>query len=58
MILVRRVTEPQTVIRAIREHTGLEVQWRRSPPRFTKLNEDDIDSLIEKGEKKNFDEQQ
>lgn len=58
MILVKRVTEPHTVIRAIREHTGPEVQWRRSPPRFTRLSEDEVDSLINKGEKKNFDEQQ
>jgi hypothetical protein len=58
MTLVRRVTEPQTVIRAIREHTGSEVRWRRSPPRFTRLSGDEVDSLINKGEKKNFDEQQ
>lgn len=58
IISVRRVTELQTVIRAIREHTGPEVQWRRSPPRFTKLSGDNVDSLIDKGEKNNFDEQQ
>lgn len=58
MILVRRVMEPHTVIRAIREHTGSEVRWRRSPPRFTRLSGDEVDSLINKGEKKNFDEQQ
>lgn len=52
MILVRRVTEPHTVIEAIREHTGPEVQWRRSPPWFTKLSEDDVDSLIDKTERK------
>jgi hypothetical protein len=58
MILVRRVKEPHIVIRAIREHTVLEVRWRRSLPRFRKLSREDIDSLIDKGEKKNFDEQQ
>jgi hypothetical protein len=58
MILVRRVTEPQIVIRAIRENTGPEVQWRRSPPRSTKLSGDEVDFLINKGEEKNFDEQQ
>ena len=58
MILVRRVTEPHTVIRAIREHTGPEVQWRRSPPRFTKLSGEDVDSLINKTEEKNVNEPQ
>jgi len=51
MILVRRVTEPHTVIRAIREHAGPDVQWRRSPPRYTKLTGDDVDSLIDKTER-------
>ena len=46
MILIRRISEPQNVIRAIREHTGSDVQWRRSPPRFKKLSGDEIDSLI------------
>jgi len=54
MILVRRVTEPHTVIRAIREHTGPEVRWHRSPTRLTKLSGDEVDSLINKGEEKNF----
>lgn len=58
MILVRRIMEAQTVIRAIREHTGPEVQWRKSPPRFKKLSGDEVESLINEGEKKNFDEQQ
>lgn len=56
IILVKRVTEHQTVIRAIREHTGPEVQWRRSPPRFTKLSVDEVDFLISKGQEKNFNE--
>jgi hypothetical protein len=50
-ILVRRVKKPHIVIRAIREHTGSEVRWHRSPPRFTKLNGDDVDSLIKEGGK-------
>ena len=58
MILIQLVIEPNTVIKAIREHTGPEVQWRRSPPRFTKLTGDDVDSLINRGEKRNIDEQQ
>jgi len=51
MILVRRVTEPNMVIRAIREHTGSEVQWLRSPPRLRKLSMDDVDSLINETKK-------
>ena len=58
IILIQLVIEPNTVIKAIREHTGPEVQWRRSPPRFTKLTGDDVDSLINRGEKRNIDEQQ
>jgi hypothetical protein len=57
-ILVRRVREPHIVIRAIREHTGQEVRWHRSPPRLTKLNGDEVDSLIKEGEKKNFEERE
>lgn len=57
MISVRRVTEPIAVIRAIHEHAGPEVQWRASTPRLRKLSGDEVDSLINKGEKKNFYEQ-
>jgi formate/nitrite transporter FocA (FNT family) len=57
MILVRRAKEPQAVIRAIREHTGPEVRWHGSPPRFKKLSEDEVDSLINKTEEMNLNEQ-
>ncbi len=49
MILIQHIMEPNTVIKAVREHTGPEVQWSRSLPRFRKLSREDIDSLIDKG---------
>jgi hypothetical protein len=57
MIMVRRVKDPQAVIRAIREYTGPEVRWHRSPPRFKKLSEDEVDSLINKTEEMNLNQQ-
>lgn len=51
MISVRRIKKPLIVIETIRENTGSEVRWRKSPPRLKKLSMDDVDSLINETKK-------
>jgi len=43
---VRRVTDPATVVRAIREHAGPEVTWHTSSAPPAKLNPSEVDALI------------